>query len=282
MVFVKYLKKTRKKSGGRNSTGHITVRHRGGGFSKHFWFVNFRRRLFNTLGEVLSIEKDTIRTAFIALIFYQKFGIFEYILSPHSLKIGAFVLAMKQQIDKRKRIWFILSKYISNIGNSLLLKDFKIGSKIFNIEKFPGQGASFLRSAGTFAKVIQKIVLSSTRIFVALRTKIGKVFYLHGFCMATLGQGSNPNHKNINLKKAGRRRNLGWRPCIRGVAMNPIDHPHGGGEGKTSGGRSSVSPWGKLTKGKHTVSKFKRLRYLRYIQRIKFGSRVSKLKIKKK
>lgn len=282
MSFVKYLQKNRKNSGGRNSTGHITVRHRGGGFTKRFFLLNFRRRIFNAVGEVLCIEKDKIRTAFVALIFYQKFGLFEYILSPHNLKVGSFVLALKQPLklylQKKRGLWFNLSKYLSNIGNSMLLQNFKVGSKIFNVEKFPGQGASFLRAAGTSAKLLQKIVLSFTRTYVALRTKKGKIFYLHGFCMATLGQCSNPKHKDKSLKKAGRSRNLGWRPCVRGVAMNPIDHPHGGGEGKTSGGRSAVSPWGKLTKGRRTAKKYKKFRNLRYIKRIKFGSKLTKIR----
>jgi len=281
MVFVKYLIKNRKNSGGRNSTGRITVRHRGGSFAKCFVLVNFRRRIFNTVGKVIAIEKDPVRTSFVSLVFYRKYGTYEYLLCPHNLRVGSFVMSFKQRIIKQQGVWLNFSKYVSNLGNSLLLQNFKIGSKVFNVEKFPGQGGSFLRSAGTFAKIIQKIELGITRTYIALRMKTGKLFYIHGFCMATLGQCSNPKHKDKSLKKAGTNRNLGWRPSVRGVAMNPIDHPHGGGEGKTSGGRSSVSPWGKLTKGNRTTPKFKRLRRKRYIKRIRFGSRLAKLKLKK-
>jgi len=210
----------------------------------------------------------------VALVFYRKFGIYEYMLCPNNIMKGSFVVSFKDILTEKSSFWVPLSKYYLNIGNSFLLQNFKIGSKVFNIEKFPGHGGTFLRAAGTVAKLIQKIIISSTRIYIAVRVKSGKLFYIYGQCMATLGQCSNPQHKKKILKKAGTRRNLGWRPVVRGVAMNPIDHPHGGGEGKTSGGRSSVSRWGKLTKGKRTLPLHRRLKNKRVIKRICFGSRL--------
>lgn len=270
MIFAKILLKTRKFTGGRNSTGKITSRHRGGNLSKRFFLSNFRRRIFNTIGEVISIKKDVIRSSFIALIFYRKFGVYEYILSPHNITKGSFVIAFKTILTEESIFWFNLSKFYLNLGNSFLLKNLKIGSKVFNVENFPGNGGKFFRAAGMLAKIVQKIVFSLTCIYVALRVKSGKLFYINGMCIGTLGQCSNPKHKKKTLRKAGMNRNLGWRPSVRGVAMNPIDHPHGGGEGKTSGGRSSVSAWGKLTKGKRTLSFYKRSKKKRFIKRMLF------------
>jgi len=260
MIFVKFLLKNQRNKGGRNKTGRITVRHRGGKLTKHCLLLNFRRRVFNTIGEIVYIKPDTCRSSFIALVFYRKFGVYEYMLSPHGIKKGSFVIAFKKVLSETDVLWFKLSKFYLNVGNSFLLQHIKIGSKVFNVEKFPGNGGSFFRAAGTLAKVIQKINVSRNKIYVALRVKSGKIFYFNGLCIASLGQCSNPQHKKTNLKKAGINRNLGWRPSVRGVAMNPVDHPHGGGEGKTSGGRSSVSLWGKLTKGKKTLSLHKRLK----------------------
>jgi len=169
-------------------------------------------------------------------------------------------------------MWCKYTKFRLNLGNSYLLKDFKIGVLVFNVEKFPGQGATLIRSAGMVAKIIQKILFSVSKMFVAIRIRSsGKIFYLNGNCHGILGQSSNPKHKKISLRKAGISRNLGYRPSVRGVAMNPIDHPHGGGEGKTSGGRVSVSPWGKLTKGYRTRAHYKKERQKKIIKRMRYG-----------
>jgi len=164
------------------------------------------------------------------------------------------------------------AKYFSNLGNSFFLRNLKIGALIFNVERFPGNGGFLVRAAGTVAKVVQKISFGKLgRIYVAIRLKSGKIFYLKGECRATLGQSSNPMHRKKSLKKAGVFRRLGHRPAVRGVAMNPVDHPHGGGEGKTSGGRVSVSLWGKLTKGKRTVANYKRVRLKKFLKRMRYG-----------
>jgi len=198
MVFVKFLLKASKNTGGRNTTGRITVRHRGGKLAKRFLLINFRRRIFNQVGEIISITRDMFRNALVALVFYRRFGVYEYLLSPHGIKKGSFVIAFKTILSTCDRFWFSLAKFYLNLGNSFLLQNIKIGSKVFNVEKFSGNGGLFFRAAGTLAKVIQKISVSSIKFFVALRVKSGKLFYFHGNCMATLGQCSNPQY---NKKK---------------------------------------------------------------------------------
>lgn len=250
------------------SAGRIACRHKGGSTVKRYLKINFGKRLFNVLGQVLSIVKDPIRSAFVSLIFYKTFGVFEYILCPHNVGVGDFVLASN---TKNSQFAVKFSRFFLNLGNSFFLQDLKIGLHVFNIERQPGMGGSLMRAAGTAARLIQKIKVTATKTFVAVRFKTGHVFYLNGACLATIGQCSNVKHRKLNFKKAGILRNIGIRPSVRGVAMNPVDHPHGGGEGKTSGGRSSVSPWGKLTKGKKTLTRSKRLKRNRVIKRMRFG-----------
>lgn len=271
MLYVKSLLKKLTEKAGRNSTGRITCRHRGGRVTKKYFLPNFRRRLYNVLGQIIKIKKESVRTAFIALIFYRKFGVYEYVLAPHNVKIGSFVFATKDEISNTAYVWFKYQKYLKNLGNSFFLKYFKIGSTVFNIEKFPGSGGILMRAAGCSAKIIQKISLGFSKIYVALRLKSKKIFYLKGECSGVLGQVSNFQHNKISRKKAGVARNQGFRPSVRGVAMNPVDHPHGGGEGKTSGGRISVSAWGKLTKGKKTLSKYKKFKLEKQIKKLRFG-----------
>jgi large subunit ribosomal protein L2 len=271
MLFVKYLLKKRHYKAGRNSTGRIACRHHGGSLTKRFFLPNFRRRIYNTLGEVLSIRREHVRSGYIALVYYREYGVYEYILCPHKIKKGFFVVAFNSVIEKQTKIWFTFAKQLVNLGNSFLLKNLKIGTRVFNIERFPGNGGKLVRAAGTSAKLLQKIVFGLSKIYVTIGLKSGKIFYLKGECTATLGQCSNPEYNKKSLKKAGRARNLGIRPSVRGVAMNPIDHPHGGGEGKTSGGRTSVSLWGKLTKGGRTLVLHKRKKMKRHIQRMRFG-----------
>jgi len=228
--------------------------------------------MFNILGKVLLVQKETVRSAFIALVFYQRYGIYEYILAPHNIKKGSFVISFQKELAKKNsRFWFKYAKYIFNLGNSFLLKDIKIGTLVYNVEKFPGNGGTVARAAGTSAKLVQKIAFGPFKIYVAIRLKSGMIFYLKGECVAVIGQCSNPTHRKKFLKKAGISRRFGIRPSVRGVAMNPIDHPHGGGEGKTSGGRSSVSAWGKLAKGKRTLVRYKRLKLKKIIKKMRFG-----------
>lgn len=250
------------------SAGRIACNHRGGSRVKRFLNVNFFKRIFNVLGQIVSIIKDPIRSGFVALVFYKVFGIFEYILCPHSIKVGDFILASN---SKNSLFSVKFSRFFLNIGNSFFLQDLKIGSHVFNIERKPGMGGVLMRAAGTTARLVQKIQVGANKLYAAIRLRTGHVFYLQGRCLATLGQCSNVSHSKTNLKKAGMVRRIGFRPVVRGVAMNPIDHPHGGGEGKTSGGRSSVSPWGKLTKGKKTVTKAKRLKQKSFVRRMRFG-----------
>lgn len=271
MLYVKSLYRKVTEKAGRNSTGRITCRHRGGRVVKKYFLPNFRRRMFNVLGQIIKIKKESVRTAFVALVFYKKYGIYEYLIAPANVKVGSFVFATKDEISDKAIVWIKYQKYLKNLGNSFFLKYFKIGSMVFNIEKFPGSGGVLMRAAGCFAKIIQKISLNYFKIYVAIRAKSKKIFYLKGECSGALGQASNFKHNKVSLKKAGVARNKGCRPSVRGVAMNPVDHPHGGGEGKTSGGRISVSAWGKLTKGKKTLVRYKKLKLKKYAKKLRFG-----------
>lgn len=274
MIYIKNLYIKKRNKAGRNSTGHITCRHRGGLLTKRFLLINFRRRIFNSIGYVIHLKKERVRSAFVALIFYGEFGIYEYILAAHKLQKGSLICCF--DVNLRKTLEF--SKYtkysqvIFNLGNSYMLKTLKIGSNVFNLEKYPGQGGHFLRAAGTVGRLVQKITISFLKkIYVVVRLKSGKIFYLKGECHGVLGQASNTKHVEKKLGKSGTSRRLGCRPHVRGVAMNPVDHPHGGGEGKTSGGRSSVSPWGRLTKGKRTLALYKRVKSKKLIRKFIFG-----------
>jgi large subunit ribosomal protein L2 len=223
-----------RKKGGRNNTGHITARRRGGGHKRRYRLIDFRRNKFDVVGTVERLEYDPNRTAFIALINYED-GERQYIIAPQRLAIGDLVVS-GEQVDIKP-------------GNAMPMKNIPVGTIIHNVEMKPGKGAQMARSAGTYVQLIGK-----DQGYVQLRLSSGELRMVRGECMATIGAVSNPDQQNIKLGKAGRNRWLGKRPSVRGVAMNPIDHPHGGGEGRTSGGRHPVTPWGKPTKGKRTRS----------------------------
>jgi large subunit ribosomal protein L2 len=223
-----------RKKGGRNNTGRITARRRGGGHKRRYRVIDFKRLKFDVVGTVERLEYDPNRTAFIALINYED-GERAYIIAPQRLAVGDKVVS-GEQVDIKP-------------GNAMPMKNIPVGTIIHNVEMKPGKGAQISRSAGTYVQLIGK-----DQGYAQLRLSSGELRMVRGECMATIGAVSNPDQQNIKLGKAGRNRWLGKRPSVRGVAMNPIDHPHGGGEGRTSGGRHPVSPWGKPTKGKRTRS----------------------------
>jgi large subunit ribosomal protein L2 len=218
---------------GRNNIGHITVRHKEVGHKKTFRIIDFKRDKVDIEAKVERIEYDPNRTAFIALIKYTD-GVYSYIIAPNKLNVGDTILSSKSLIDVK-------------IGNSMPLSVIPIGSVIHNIEIKPGTGGVVSRSAGNSSQLVGK---DSGYALIKMQSGEIRLFPLN--CMATIGEVSNLDNKNATIGKAGRSRWLGIRPTVRGVAMNPVDHPHGGGEGKTSGGRHPVSPTGKLTKGKIT------------------------------
>lgn len=220
--------------GGRNNTGRITARRRGGRHKRRYRIVDFKRNKFDVTATVERLEYDPNRTAFIALIRYED-GELAYILAPQRLEVGSTVTAGRG-VDIKP-------------GNALPLQSIPVGTIIHNVEMKIGKGGQIARSAGTYAQIIGK-----DQGYAQLRLNSGELRMVRAECMATVGAVSNPDQQNIKLGKAGRKRWLGKRPSVRGVAMNPVDHPHGGGEGKTSGGRHPVSPWGVPTKGKRTRS----------------------------
>lgn len=231
---IKKLTKYKKKSTGRNNQGRITVRHRGGGHKQLYRIIDFKRSLFNVPAIVKQIDYDPNRSANIALLNYKN-GILSYIIAPNNIKPGD-LLCSGTNVE-------IIA------GNALPLENIPIGTLVHNVELKPGNGAQLMRAAGTYAKVIKKDPKTAS---VLLRLHSGKLYNLSNKAMATIGVVSNEAHKNLKLKKAGEARWRNRRPSVRGVAMNPVDHPHGGGEGKSKGGRHPVSPWGKLSKGKAT------------------------------
>ena len=229
---VKVLVEGKSKSGGRNNDGRITTRHIGGGHKRLYRLVDFRRRKFDAPGKVERIEYDPNRTAFIALIKYQD-GELAYILAPQRLAVGDQVVA-GEKVDVKP-------------GNAMPLAAMPIGTIVHNIELKLGKGGQIARSAGTYAQIVGR-----DGDYVIVRLNSTEQRLVNGRCMATIGAVSNPDNMNISIGKAGRKRWMGRRPHNRGVSMNPIDHPHGGGEGRTSGGRHPVTPWGFPTKGKKT------------------------------
>lgn len=231
---VKQLTEGMTKSGGRNNTGRITVRHVGGGHKRRYRKIDFKRTKFDVPATVERLEYDPNRTAFIALIKYND-GEQSYILAPQRLQVGDQVIASEQADIKP--------------GNAMPLKNMPVGTIIHNVEMKAGKGAQIARSAGCYAQLIGK-----DGGYAQLRLSSGELRLVRGECMASVGAVSNPDNQNVKLGKAGRKRWMGVRPTVRGVVMNPVDHPHGGGEGKTSGGRHPVTPWGKPTKGKKTRS----------------------------
>ena len=262
----------RLRSGGRNSCGRITARHRGGGGAKRIARLNFRRRLCQVLGRVLSVSPVlSARSARMALVYYPDYALYEYLLCPHGTEASSLVLAWQDSaVEAPSRAWFRFRAFAQATGASFPLRVLRSGQLVFNVERRPGQGGRLCRAAGCFLEVVQK--LQARRIsYVVLRNRVGRVLYLPGDCMAVLGQASNPHKARQPYERAGVRRGLGRRPSVRGVAMNPVDHPHGGGEGKTSGGRSAVSPWGRLAKGKRTLAPRLRVRRARAILRLRLG-----------
>ena len=218
--------------GGRNNFGRITARRRGGGHKRRYRIVDFKRAKYDVPATVERLEYDPNRSGFIALIRYED-GEPAYILAPQRLSVGDTVVAGRG-VDVKP-------------GNAMPLQNIPVGTIIHNIEMKRGKGGQIARAAGTYAQLIGK-----DQGYAQLRLNSGELRMVRAECMATVGAVSNPDQQNVKMGKAGRSRWLGKRPSVRGVAMNPIDHPHGGGEGKSSGGRHPVTPWGKPTKGKRT------------------------------
>jgi large subunit ribosomal protein L2 len=231
---LKALTVGKSEKGGRNNAGRTTVRFRGGGHKQSYRIVDFKRRKFDVPAKVERIEYDPNRTSFIALIKYAD-GEQAYIIAPQRLSVGDEVVA-GMAVDVKA-------------GNAMALANIPVGTIVHNVELKIGKGGSVARSAGAYAQIVAR-----DQGYVSIRLNSGEQRLVHGQCFATVGAVSNPDHMNTSLGKAGRNRWLGHRPHNRGVTMNPVDHPHGGGEGKTSGGRHPVSPWGKPTKGKKTRS----------------------------
>ena len=219
-------------NGGRNNFGRITARRRGGGHKRKYRMVDFKRQKFDVAATVERLEYDPNRTAFIALIKYTD-GELSYILAPQRLAVGDQVVS-GERCDIKP-------------GNAMPMNNIPVGTIIHNIEMKLGKGGQIARAGGTYAQLIGR-----DQGYAQLKLTSGELRMVRGECMATIGAVSNPDQANIKIGKAGRKRWLGKRPSVRGVAMNPVDHPHGGGEGRTSGGRHPVTPWGKPTKGKRT------------------------------
>ncbi len=229
---LKKLLEPKKRSGGRNNKGQITIWHRGGGHKRKYRLIDFRRDKVDIPAKVASIEYDPNRSARIARLHYAD-GEKRYILAPAGLQVGATVVSGAAADIQ--------------VGNALPLKNIPLGTMIHNIELKIGHGGQMVRSAGGAAQMLAK-----EGIYAQIKLPSGEVRRVHMECKATIGQVGNLEHENISIGKAGRKRWLGRRPINRGVSMNPVDHPHGGGEGKTSGGRHPVTPWGKPTKGYKT------------------------------
>jgi large subunit ribosomal protein L2 len=231
---VKSLTEGLSKSGGRNNTGRVSVWHRGGGHKRTYRLVDFKRTKFGVPGTVERLEYDPNRTAFIALIKYAD-GELSYILAPQRLAAGDTVIA-DEKADVKP-------------GNAMPLANMPIGTIVHNVEMKPGKGGQIARAAGAYVQLVGR-----DAGYAIVRLNSGETRMVPSACMATVGALSNPDNSNVSLSKAGRSRWMGRKPTVRGVAMNPVDHPHGGGEGRTSGGRHPVTPWGKSTKGKRTRS----------------------------
>jgi len=223
---------TLKRTGGRSNNGRITTRHIGGGHKRRYRIIDFKRNKIGVPAKVATIEYDPNRTARIALLIYAD-GEKRYILAPDGLEVGRTVLSGKEAD--------IL------VGNALPLRNMPLGTTVHNIEMKPGKGGQIARAAGTFAQLVAK-----EEDYAQLRMPSGEIRKIHLDCFATVGQVGNLQHENVALGKAGRKIWMGIRPTVRGVVMNPVDHPHGGGEGRTSGGRHPVTPWGQPTRGYKT------------------------------
>ena len=228
----KTLTEGKKKTGGRNNHGRLTSRNTGGGHKQRYRIIDWKRDKWDIEGTVTRLEYDPNRTAFVALIEYKD-GEKRYILAPQRLAKGDKVVAGERADIKP--------------GNAMKLRSMPVGTIIHNIEMKPGKGAQMVRSAGTYGQLVGR-----DQGYAQIKLTSGELRVVPSECMATVGAVSNPDHMNTKIGKAGRNRWKGRRPHVRGVVMNPIDHPHGGGEGRTSGGRHPVTPWGKPTKGKKT------------------------------
>jgi large subunit ribosomal protein L2 len=222
-----------KKSGGRNSRGQISIRFRGGGHKRAYRIIDFKRDKIDVPGEVETIEYDPNRSAFISLIKYRD-GERRYILTSQGMKVGQMIVSANKQVD-------ILP------GNTMPIRYIPLGTVVHNIEIKKGKGGQIAKSAGTRAQILAK-----EGNYAQIRMPSSEIRRIHLDCRATVGEVSNPDHKNISVGKAGRNRWKGRKPHVRGTAMNPVDHPHGGGEGKAKGGRNPVSPTGQPTKGYRT------------------------------
>jgi large subunit ribosomal protein L2 len=231
---LKALTEGLRSKGGRNNTGRVTARWRGGGHKRRYRIIDFKRNKYDVPATVERLEYDPNRTAFIALVSYAD-GEKAYIIAPQRLSVGDMVIA-GEKVDIKP-------------GNAMPLKNIPVGTIVHNVELKMGKGGQLARSAGTYVQLVGK-----DQGYAQLRLSSGELRLVRGECIATIGAVSNPDQQNVSLGKAGRNVWLGRRPSVRGVAMNPIDHPHGGGEGRTSGGRHPVTPWGKPTKGKKTRS----------------------------
>ena len=232
---VKTLTEGLSKSGGRNNRGRITSFHRGGGHKRTYRMIDFKRVKFDMVGTIERLEYDPNRTARIALVKYED-GELAYIVAPQRLSAGDKVVSSLNTVDVKP-------------GNAMPLERMPVGTIVHNVEMKPRKGGQIARSAGTYAQYVGR-----DAGWAILRLNSGEQRRVHGSCLATVGAVSNQDHANTSIGKAGRARWLGRKPVNRGVTMNPVDHPHGGGEGRTSGGRHPVSPWGKPTKGKKTRS----------------------------
>jgi large subunit ribosomal protein L2 len=234
---VKKLTEGKTKSGGRNHHGRLTAFRVGGGHKQTYRIIDFKRRKFDVPATVERLEYDPNRTSFIALIKYSD-GELAYIIAPQRLSIGDTVISAERADIKP--------------GNTMPLKNIPVGTIIHNVEMKVGKGGQIARSAGTYVQLVGK-----DGGYAQVKLRSGELRLIRSECLATIGAVSNPDHQNAVVGKAGRSRWLGIRPSVRGVAMNPVDHPHGGGEGRTSGGRHPVTPWGKGTKGNKTRSRKK-------------------------
>ena len=228
-----------RKTGGRNNFGRITARHRGGGHRRRYRIIDFKRNKFDSIAVVKTIEYDPNRSSRIALVLYPD-NEKRYVIAPDGLKVGDEIVSTKEGQAPFKA------------GNAMPLGKIPEGLLVHNVELKPGKGAQMVRSAGSYARI-----MASDSGMVTLKLPSGELRMVAETCLATIGSVGNKSHENISIGKAGRSRWLGRRPKVRGVAMNPVDHPHGGGEGKTSGGRHPVSPWGTPAKGYRTRKKNK-------------------------
>ncbi len=238
----KSLLRPLRKNGGRNNKGRITSRHRGGGHKRHYRLIDFKRNKFDIPARVASIEYDPNRSAYIALLHYVD-GEKRYILAPDGLKVDDSIMS-GENVEIQT-------------GNSMPISNAPLGTFLHNVELFPGRGGQIARSAGTYVQLVAK-----EGQFAHLKMPSGEIRLVKLICYGTIGTIGNSEHNHLNWGKAGAMRWRGWRPKVRGVAMNPVDHPMGGGEGRSSGGRHPCTPWGKKTKGLKTRSKRKSNKYI--------------------